>query len=174
MSLMKHAVFFTLSIGLCDAALAAPDTLDDKKILNIVHSANVGEIDAGKLAGSRARDERVKKFAAMMVEHHTDADKKGDDTAKQLKVELTPSPASQELDKSNATDAAKLKAAPAGDFDRAYIDAQVQGHTKVLSMIDSQLIPNAKAPAVQKLLRDVRPTVASHLDQAKSLKASLK
>jgi putative membrane protein len=156
------------------AAEAFREMLDDKKILYVTHVANSGEVDLGKLAERRARDPRVREFAAMMVAHHADADKKGIETAQRLKLGSETSPVSYQLTKDENKNLKKLRSTSAADFDAAYLDSQVKVHKKVLSLIDKQLMPNASDPSVQELLRDIRPTVANHLEQAKALKESLK
>lgn len=151
---------------------AAP--LDDGQIVEILHTANTSEIDAGKLASSKAKSAEVKSFASMMVHDHTSADKKGNDLASKLKIKAKDSDESKKLKADSDTDAKNLKAASAADFDRVYMDAMVAGHTNVLSMIDTQLIPAAKASELQSLLKEARTMVARHLDKAKSVRASIK
>ncbi|MEO6576979.1 MAG: DUF4142 domain-containing protein, partial [Polyangiaceae bacterium] len=51
-------------------------TLNDNEIAAIVAAANTGEVEQAKLAQTRAKDARVKKFAAHMVSEHTEAGQK--------------------------------------------------------------------------------------------------
>jgi putative membrane protein len=67
-----------------------------------------------------------------------------------------------------------LKSSSGGsDFDRAYIDAQVKEHTKVLELLDNKLIPQAQNADLIKALQGIRSKVASHLQEAQDLQASL-
>ncbi len=59
-------------------------------------------------------------------------------------------------------------------FGRAYIDAMVKGHTEVVSMIDSQLMKNARNADLQQHLTTTRAAVAMHLEEAKRLQAETK
>src|SRR4051794_15386190 len=68
------------------AGSASKSSLSDDQILHVLHTANAGEIEQGKLAQQRAKNARVKSFAAMMVKDHSDADKKGNEVAKKAKA----------------------------------------------------------------------------------------
>jgi len=46
-------------------------------------------------------------------------------------------------------------------------------HTKALAMIDGQLLPGAKNALLRQHLTKTRTAVASHLEQARRLQASL-
>ncbi len=56
------------------------------------------------------------------------------------------------------------------DFETAYIDAMIKGHTEVLDMIDNQLMKIAKNDMLKAHLTETRGHVAMHLEQAKKLK----
>jgi putative membrane protein len=147
--------------------------LTDEQIAAVSDASNTAEIETSKLAQTKAKDARVKKFAAMMVNHHTDAKKK---QAKLLtKEKLTPaeSPVSSKVKSDAETGVASLKSATGAEFDRAYIDMQVKMHEDTLSAIDGKLLPNVKHADLKAQLQDLRPKVEDHLKQAKELQASL-
>jgi putative membrane protein len=161
-------------------AQAAPSTptpaapaLTDEQILHITHTANTGEVEQAKLAKTKAKDAKVKQFAAMMVKDHGDADTKGMALGKKNKLTPAPSTESSTLE----TDAKQNTSAMAGqkgaDFDRAYIDAQVKEHQAVLDMIDSRLLPSAKADDVKGLLQAIRPKIEAHLKAAQDIQKGL-
>ncbi|HEY8945092.1 MAG TPA: DUF4142 domain-containing protein, partial [Polyangiaceae bacterium] len=102
-------------------AFAAP--LDDAQILEVLHVANTSEINAGKLASSKAKGADVVAFAKMMIADHSNADKKGNEVASEIKVKPKASDVSKKLKTDTDTDAKNLKAASAADFDRVYMDA---------------------------------------------------
>lgn len=57
------------------------------------------------------------------------------------------------------------------DYELAYIDAMVKGHTDALALIDDKLLPSADSSAVKAHLSDTRMHVEHHLQAAKQLKA---
>jgi putative membrane protein len=67
---------------------------------------------------------------------------------------------------------ASLKKAPAADFDRAYIDAQVDGHRKVLNTLQKELLPDANNADLKAYLEKIQPTVEKHLKAAEALQLS--
>ena len=155
-------------------AMKQGEKLDDEKILDIAHVANVGEIDQAKLALTRARDPRVKKFAKMMIAHHTAAEKQEADVVRKKSLNMVASKTSDNLQNDAKTTYDVLKNKSGAAFDHAYVDAQVKQHTSVLTLIDNRLKPSATDPAVKDLVNGLRPTVQSHLDQAKALQPDLK
>ena len=150
------------------------EKLDDEKILDIAHVANVGEIDQAKLALTRARDPRVKKYARMMITHHTAAEKQEADIVRKKSLNMVASKTSDTLQSDGKTAYDVLKNKSGAEFDHAYVDAQVKQHQTLLTLIDGRLTAAATNPAVKDLVSGLRPTVSSHLDQAKALQPRLK
>jgi hypothetical protein len=58
------------------------------------------------------------------------------------------------------------------DFDRKYIDYQVNFHQQVLDALDSRLIPWA-SPELRSMLEETRPKIQAHLDRARELQRTL-
>ena len=68
---------------------------------------------------------------------------------------------------------ATLKGLSGADFDKAYVNAEVDLHQAVLDQLDNTLIPSAQNAELKSLLEQARPTISAHLDHAKSLKSKL-
>jgi putative membrane protein len=149
----------------------APD-LSDGQVLQILHTANQGEIEQAKLAESKAKDARVKKLAAAMIKDHSEADRKAEKLAKKSDgFSMSATSSSLESDAQNAT--ADLKTQTGSDFDRDYVDTQIKEHQAVLDLIDQQLAPNAKGGDVKSFVTAVRAKVAMHLEHARELQSKL-
>ncbi len=147
--------------------------LSDAEIGAIMDAANGGEIEEAKVAQKNAKDAGVKSFATMMITHHTEA---RDKQAKLFaKASLTPSEndKSREVKATGQKNLATIQPLKGADFDRAYIDAQVKEHQTVLTMLDSQLIPNAQNADYKALLQEVRGRVEQHLKTAQDLQTKL-
>jgi putative membrane protein len=157
--------------GNAEAQPAIP--LTDGQILQITHTANLGEIDQAKLALSRSKDARVRSLAQMMVQDHSQADKKGMVLAKKENLERSPSSASESLESDAQSTTGTLKADPAADFDKSYVDAQIREHQAVLDTIDQKLVVNATNPELKAYLTEVRAAVASHLKHAQDVQSEL-
>ena len=109
----------------------------------------------------------------MMVVDHSQADKNGLMLAKKQNIELEPSETSEQLATDATSATMSLKAAPAADFNRDYVDTQVKEHQAVLDMLDQKLIANATNPELKSYLTEVRAKVASHLQHAKELQTAM-
>lgn len=156
------------------AAPPPPPPLADEEIVAVAMAAHDGEIEHAKIAKGKAKDKQVKDFAAMMTKHHTDAKKRGDKLVKKLAI----TPKDNELSTTLTTDA-KTKAetltatAKGAEFDRVYIDTQVQAHTAVLDALDTRLIPSAKNEELKAELQTTRQSVEEHLNKAKEIQTAL-
>jgi putative membrane protein len=159
-----------LSIG---AGVASAQAITDAQIASIVVTANQVDIDAGKLASSRASTEAVRKFAQLMVTDHTGVNKAATDLVTRLKVTPQDNPTSQALKAGGDKNLATLKTLSGAAFDKAYVDHEVAYHQQVLDALDKTLIPGATNGELKALLVKVRPAFKAHLDHAKSLQGSL-
>lgn len=148
-------------------------TLTDDQILQVLHVANLGEIDQAKHEQAKGKDAKVKAFAAMMVKDHTAADTKGTELAKQAKLTPSDNPVSTQIKTDGDKTMEQLKAQTGADLDRAYMDAQVKEHQAVLDTIDTKLMPNAKDANLKAMLTEVRPKIEAHLKAAQDLQKTL-
>ena len=145
----------------------------DPQIAHIVVTANQVDIDAGKLAQSKGKSKDVKAFGKMMVTDHTGVNKQATALVKKLNVTPEDNPTSQSLKKGGEDNVANLKKLKGAEFDKAYIDHEVEYHQQVLDAVDKVLIPNAKNAELKGLIEKVRPAFVAHLDKAKSIQAKL-
>jgi putative membrane protein len=153
--------------------LAHAEGVTDAQIAAIVVTANQVDIDAGKLAASKASDAQVKAFGEQMVTDHTGVNKQATELAAKLKVTPEDNPTSQSLKSGGEANVNKLKALKGADFDKAYIDHEVDYHQAVLDAVDKTLIPGAKNEELKALLVKTRPAFLAHLEHAKHVQAEL-
>jgi putative membrane protein len=153
---------------------AAGQTPNDAQIAHIVVTANQVDIDAGKLAASKATNPEVKAFGEQMVKDHTGVNKQASDLAAKLKVNPEPNPTSKSLKDGGDKNLATLKGLSGAAFDKAYISNEVAYHQAVLDALDKTLIPSAQNAELKALIVKVRPAFVAHLEHAKQVQASLK
>lgn len=153
---------------------AAPaQVLSDEQIAAVTNAANTGEIDQARVAESKAQDARVKQFAHMMIAHHTKAKEQQAKLLKKLNVAEAENPKSDAVRDHSQKLVSSLQSATGPQFDRAYIDLQVNEHEDVLDTIDNVLIPNARHAELRAALQKLRPQVAAHLQMARDIQAML-
>ncbi|MDB5904860.1 MAG: rane protein [Betaproteobacteria bacterium] len=162
---------FALAASTVAAQSAGPT---DPQIAAIVVAANQVDIDAGKLAESKAADKEVKAFARRMVTDHTGVNKQAVALVTKLNVKPEENDTSRSLKSSGEETLKKLKGLKGAEFDKAYVDNEVAYHQTVLDAVDKTLIPSAKNAELKDLLVKVRPAFVAHLDHAKQIQSSLK
>jgi len=170
-SIRTLALCALAAVGLNARAQAGAPT--DPQIADIVVTANQVDIDAGKLAKSKAHAKQVKDFAQLMITDHTAVNKSAAELVTKLKVKPEDNPTSESLKKGGQDNVAKLKKLDGAAFDRAYVDHEVTYHETVLDALDKTLIPSATNDELKALMVKVRPAFVAHLEHAKQLQGSL-
>jgi len=161
-------------LALASTAVWAQGGPTDPQIAAIVVTANQVDIDAGKLAAARTKNPDVKQFAQLMVTDHTGVNKQATALVNRLHVTPEPNDTSKSRKEGGDKNLAALKPLKGAAVDKAYGDHEVAYHQSVLDAIDKTLIPNASNADLKQLLEKVRPAIASHLEHAQHLQASLK
>jgi len=169
---MKASVL-VLAGALIVPAAAMAQGINDAQIAKIVVTANQVDIDAGKLASTKAANPEVKKFAQTMVTDHTGVNKQAVDLATKLGVKPEDNDTAKSLYDGGKANTSNLKTLKGKEFDKAYIDHEVAYHQAVLDAVDKTLIPGAKNEELKALLVKVRPAFVAHLDHAKMIQSKL-
>jgi putative membrane protein len=149
------------------------NALSDGQIAAITEAANDAEIEQAKVAQDKAKDPRVKQFAAMMIQDHTQAKQNQTDMMSRMSLAPSESSQSQQLATDSFDTLSKLRDADKSTFDMTYMDAQVNNHQMVLDLLDNVLIPNAQNGELKKQLQDMKPIVEKHLTEARDIRQSL-
>jgi putative membrane protein len=145
----------------------------DPQIAAIVVAANTVDIEAGKLARSKTRNEKVKQFADTMVTDHTAVNQAAVALVTRLGVTPEESETSRGLTASGEQTRARLNGLSGKEFDREYIANEVAYHRLVIDAVDKTLIPNAQNAELKATLVSVRPALVAHLEHAERLRAEL-
>ena len=125
------------------------------------------EIQAAQIAQSRSKNADVKAFAKQMAADHT-----------KMSGEMQPLIAaagqkpSADLDQRRKGFLDNLKAAPAADFDKTYIDQQVAAHQEALDLMKGYADHGSDA-GLKGAAAKAAPMVQTHLDKAKQIQAAL-
>ena len=154
------------------ATMASDSSTTDGQIAAVLAAANNGEIDQARVAARKAKSPRVKQFAEHMVTDHTRAESKLE--AADAKEKITPQDGSMsaQLKQQGESIMASIRASSGSDFDRTYIDAQVDEHQKVLDLIDRYL-GTVQNGSLKSVLQESRTKVADHLKEAKDIQTAL-
>lgn len=170
---MKNLILPLLGFALSLQAFSAT-TLTDSQITKVVLTVDKGEAELGKLAQTSSENKEVQGFANHMVMDHTKGQAKAMALAKQLALTPQDSEKSVAMNKENElTKGLLMSKQKPKEFDKAYMEAMVKGHEKVLKQIDSELLPQAKNEELKAMLTTKRETVMGHLKHAKEIQAKL-
>ncbi len=143
-------------------------------IFGFAHNANEGEIALGKLASTKATNSKVKQFGAEMVKDHQAMMKETHALMEKVKAGVDSTWDDAKDLAGNGADKLKelTEKAKGADWDKNYIESQVDMHQKVLdkrqdaakSTTDTTLAAGLSKATAQ---------VQEHLTKAQSIKAGL-
>jgi putative membrane protein len=143
-------------------------SLDDATIVAIFDNANTVDIETGKLAAERGHTNEVRQFGAMLARDHEMVRQQGRDLAKKLGVTPTP-PAGDQSAQEQAAVIRRLSSLRGAEFDRAFLEREIQFHKDVIAAIETTLLPAIKNEELRALVVKVTPAFQAHLTMAEDL-----
>src|SRR5712691_3636103 len=164
------------SVNTMTSSSSLPGTIGftDSDIAAIVTNANQGEIDQGNVALTRASSSDVRDFAQMMVNDHTSALNQANALFSRIYVTAnTSNTVAQNLQNGSRQTINALNTYSGTDFDKQYIQTQIDAHQWLLNTLDSTLIPSAHNRELRDFLQSTRTVVATHLDRARQIQKML-
>ena len=133
-----------------------------------VRAAATASLETSRVAAERTRHESIKRFAEFEIaEQQTLLEVVG--MLGEAQDSVAP-PAQPKTDQKMAVQ--RLREAEEGDFDRAYLDLQTQGHQQLLA-IQERYLQRGKDPASRAVAMLARGHIKEHLTQIDLLKRSL-
>lgn len=154
-----------------DPAATTPNS--DPHILSIAIAANQGEVDQGNAATPRATNADVRAFAEMMVRDHTAALTELRDIGTRAPITGADNETTAALQRTSRQTITNLGTYSGAEFDRQYIQTQINVHQWLLTALDQHLIPLARNRELRTLLERQRGVVAQHLEQARAIRGRL-
>ena len=143
-------------------------------IFGFTHNADNGEIALGKLASTKATNAKVKAFGAEMVKDHQAMMKETHALMTKVNANVDSTWNDAKDLAGNAAD--KLKELTdkekGADWDKNYIESQVDMHQKVLDKLQDA-VKNNSDTTITAALSKATAKVQEHLTKAQSIKAGL-
>jgi putative membrane protein len=171
---MKLSSLSIACLSLCSLFLvpitqahAAGVSTKDKTFFMKASQGGLTEVEAGKLAQEKGASQDVKDFGAMMVKDHTQNNQDLMALA-QTKGVTVPST----LDTTHQGMIDSLNSKSGAEFDKAYIDAMVKGHTKMLKLMKTE--ETSKDADLKDFATKTSDTVQMHLSKAEDIQKTLK
>jgi putative membrane protein len=137
----------------------------DANFINTVGAGGHAEVQFGEVAQSHATRVAVRNFATQMVSDHTAA---GNELAALAQQKQMTAPSEMDLNHKAKYD--QLKNTWGSEFDRVYMQGQVEDHTAVVNAFQNE-ITNGTDVDVKAFAQKYLPTIQHHLDMARQLAA---
>lgn len=132
------------------------------KFVSEASMSDMFEIEAAKLAVQKSRNDAVRSFAQKMLDEHQKM-------SSQLKAAAgSQATAPTQLDRKHAQKLEQLRQASGAQFDRLYMETQVQGHREALKLHQDYAKGGDNAN-LKKVATEAVPHVQQHLQQAEAL-----
>ena len=145
----------------------------DENIFALLDEANSADSTAGAVAATKGTAAAVRDYGKRMVRDHHQLRAQGEALAKRLKItpaapgdDPVASAAQKHMGNLNST--AKGK-----DFDKAYIDGEVEIHKAVLDLA-TKGAAQTQNTELKNLIQKAAPVIQGHLDLAQSIQTTLK
>jgi putative membrane protein len=141
----------------------------DKQFIEKAAESGYLEIEASRLAETRASHADVKSFAQMMVTDHTAVDTELKSLASSKSVTVPTQPTRSVKSKLDG-----LGKRTGADFDKAYADnIGVDAHKDAVKLFENTA-KDAKDPDIKAFAAKTLPSLKAHLEKGQALKTALK
>jgi putative membrane protein len=140
-----------------------------KDYVNQAAMSDMFEVQAGKVATQKSKDTEVKNFAEQMVKDHTQTTDMLKQALSQDNKDITPP---TDLDGAHKQMLTRLEDASDADFNKAYMDMQVQGHQQALKLHETYA-SRGDDPKLKSFAKEVVPKIKEHLAMAQRIDRGL-
>jgi putative membrane protein len=131
-----------------------------------VAASDMFEIETGQLASQKATDPGIKSFGQMLVTDHRKSSTELKAAAAKASPAVTP-PTTLPADKRAKVDA--LKAASGAEFDRLFVEQQIEAHTMASNILGGYASGGESEP-LKAFAAKTRPVVQAHLEKLNGMK----
>ncbi|NDK39961.1 DUF4142 domain-containing protein [Pseudoxanthomonas gei] len=161
----------TPAVAATPAAVTATSTpaVKDALVLGLLSAVDDHEIRLAQQAYEKKVTGAVLDYAKLMEKEH------GDNLAQTKTLgAVSDGPEVQALKDKGASELAELGRKSGKEYEAAYVDAMVKGHTDVLALFDTRLLLLGSPGAIRNHLGTTREHLAMHLAEAQKLQGTPK
>jgi putative membrane protein len=149
------------STGVDSAVTADEGTVTPTAMLSQLNVANTTEIQLGQLVARKAASSQVKQIARKLATDHTKNQQELRALAQKLNLSLTPAQGGNVTDSTSIP--ADLQGKSGGEFDKAFIQHEIQDHQSNIDKIRNQMLPAAQDQQVKAYLQKTVTAMEEHL-----------
>jgi putative membrane protein len=140
---------------------------DDTDFAVTAANSGMAEVKASEVAQQKAQDQRVKDYAAMLVQDHTKANEELKTLAANKNITLPAAPGEEQLQ-----DISDLNEKSGADFDKEYMGMMVDDHQMDVDLFE-EAAEDSDDAEIRAFASKTLPTLKKHLEEAKTLEESL-
>ncbi len=146
-----------------DLGVDAGETFDEADFAIKAAEGGLFEVQLGKIAASRAVNQDVKEFAAMMVKDHGQANQELTALAKGKGIVLPTA-----LGRDNQDDLREFNEKAANEFDEDYIERMIEDHERTIKIFE-RASSQSKDSEVKAFADKQLPILKKHLEHARMM-----
>ena len=143
-------------------AASKPKAGSDQAFVQEAAVGGLAEVEMGRLAVQKAKDDRVRQFGQKMIDDHSKANDQLKQAASQEGLNVPSA-----IDEKHKQTMNKLEKLSGAQFDSAYAKEMVKDHREDVKLFEKQA--NAGSSTVQKFAAETLPTLKNHLQMAEAL-----
>ena len=132
-------------------------------ILSQMNVANTMEMQLSRMASKQATTPAVKRIATQLVTDHGKNRREVTTLARKLNVSLTPATGGNVSASDSAAMPEELQGKSGPEFDRSFVQHQIQLHENNIRKIQSQLLPAVQEPQLKAYLQKTLKEMQGHL-----------
>lgn len=152
------------------SATGAKTSMTAAAIFSQLYAANTTEIALAKRAEQKAKSPAVKRIAGKLAADHAKNRTQLEALAKKMNVSLPSAAGGAVADTAMPQD---LLSKTGADFDKGYIEHEIQGHQSNIDKLQNQMIPAATDPEVKSYLQTTLKEMENHLAMLQKVQKQL-
>ena len=154
-------------------AVSGNTAVTPEGVLSQMNLANTTEIQLSSMAAKKASSAQVKQIATKLVADHTKNRLQVRALAQKLNVKLTPSQGANLSAADSAALPADLQGKTGADFDRAFVQHEIDDHQSNIDKIEKQILPSIQNEQVKAYLQKTVTAMQEHLSSLKQVQQRL-
>jgi len=151
-----------------DKQTTSARAFDDQQFVTAAASGGMHEVELGRLASAKAKNEAVKQFGKQMVDDHSKANEELKKAAKSAGLNVP-----TRMDDKHQKEFDRFKNYTGQNFDRDYVNHMVEDHQHDVAEF-TRASKEAKNPAIKDFATKTLPTLQGHLEKVKKLQDQVK
>jgi len=155
------------------AAVGGNTSVTPEGVLSQLNVANTTEIQLATVAAKKAASPQVKQIARKLVTDHTKNRDQLRALAQKLNVSLTSSQGGSVSAADSAAMPADLQTKSGADFDRAFVQHEIDDHRSNIEKIEGQILPSMQNEQVKSYLQKTVTEMQGHLSSLQKLQQQL-